>query len=153
MAGDNPTTPHGIRDMSGKINLNTGFIIVQQHPIIDELMEEWINCPNGKTWPECESMRWDWKHEQGAFSSFIRYDERFRDHIKTLPCMEANGYDTDDDWPFCHGHLVSHNWDRKKKIPKLAKKGLASGTLRRLHAQFLERQDQHFRIEKDFLGA
>lgn len=151
MAEDNPTTPRGLRDMSGHINLNTGFIIAQQHRVMKELMREWLDCPLGRTWAKCQRTQWDWKHEQGAFSSFIRYDERFKDFIKVLPCMEANGYaGADADWPYCQGLLISHNWDRKKEVPGLVSHHLAKGTFRALHAQFTLRWSRLFRVEEAF---
>ena len=92
---------------AGVPNVNTGFIVVRNHTAARETLEAVLDCP--ETIPECEYLKRDWPHEQGALSSFIlpKLDPGI---LLETSCDLFNGYDGES---HCAGRFVSHLWNQK----------------------------------------
>lgn len=97
-------------DIKGERNANTGFMIAQNTPIIDQMMKDWAECPSDKKYPECSQWKDAYWHEQTAYSNYIRHDyEKF---TRTIPCDEADGA-PEHNLPEprkCSGRFVRHYW-------------------------------------------
>lgn len=106
-------------DIFGRININTGFIIMQKTAVTENLMTDWLECPSNTKYPECAHWKTDRFHEQSAFSSFLRYD--YADNVRELPCDEANSMPLTygGRWrnkAVCSGKYVSHFWADKNGL-------------------------------------
>lgn len=99
-------------DTHGRVEQNTGVVILQNTPYTKEMVDAWRRCPDEKRYPGCGKWKQSWSHEQRAFSNYIRYDynatgnvvvsRRLIDALLTctktdtrmqeLPCDESQGY-------------------------------------------------------------
>jgi hypothetical protein len=110
MAKDPANEPQNF-DSKGRINDNTGFMIIQDLPASHEIIEKVEQCPEDpERYPGCDKFKMEWPHEQGAFSEHIRYE--YPGSINELNCTEANGY-PGSGREDCEGVFIRHFWDRK----------------------------------------
>lgn len=78
-------------DSRGNRLVNTGFVIAQQSKRTQEMYKAWGECPLETRYANCSEWKFDFAHEQAAFRNYIRYNVDRPEHIKVLPCVEANG--------------------------------------------------------------
>ncbi|SMR48131.1 unnamed protein product [Zymoseptoria tritici ST99CH_1A5] len=141
-----PDKPYN-KDRTGKLYLNTGFIIAQDQPKTREIMDEWRVCPEeGGRHPECTAFKKQMFNvtDQGGFGTFIRYD--FEGSVRHLPCKEANGFPQSE--TECQGELISHLWTGKDSWIKDKVGGQVTGDLlEALHGLF-RRDAEAFRLRE-----
>lgn len=108
------------KDIHGRLNVNTGFIIAQASEKAQQLFKDWAECPEETRYPGCGQWKDRMFHEQAGFSSYVRYDfleglsiESEQPYIRTLPCNEANGVPREKALG-CTGQLVRHYWGSKE---------------------------------------
>lgn len=103
------------KDKFHRVNLNTGFIIAQNIPRTHEILTAWEGCPEPDSkYENCTDFRTAGPGrptDQGAFSTYIRYDFDHKEDIKELPCTEANGYPASHSG--CNGDFIRHFWTGK----------------------------------------
>ncbi|KAJ4294909.1 hypothetical protein N0V88_005148 [Collariella sp. IMI 366227] len=100
-------------DSKNNTVLNSGFIVLQNLPHTQDMMQAWIECTTEKRYPGCGHWKEKWSHEQRAFSEYIRYDfNPDGNNIVEIPCNDANGFpglvghfDVIDD---CKGEFFRH---------------------------------------------
>lgn len=142
------------KDRFGKLYLNTGFIIAQNKADTYRILDAWRRCPDdGEPYPECTAFRLNGPGrptDQGGFGTFVRY--AFAEHIRELPCAEANGYpqsDTD-----CAGVFVRHLWTGKDDQIKVdVGEQLPGPFLRLFHEQFAAERAAFYVEERDLAPA
>ena len=61
-------------DSRGKVLLNTGVVVAQNMPHTFDMLNAWRTCTDEVRYPGCGKWKFDWSHEQRAFSEYIRYD-------------------------------------------------------------------------------
>lgn len=97
--------PHGI------LYFNTGFVIAQNSTRTHEIIDAWLDCPNGDKYNDCKRFAYDWPHEQAALVGFVKQNEfTLPNDIRSVPCSEANGSPWTAEEHGCRGALVSHLW-------------------------------------------
>lgn len=96
-------------DAFGRIVMNSGFLITQQTPLADGLMQDWINCPSDVKYENCSHWKDVFAHEQSAFSNHIRYDKEYKDSIREIPVEDVH-----------LGRFTKHYWGAKHK-PEIEK--------------------------------
>lgn len=80
-------------DSKGLLVLNTGFVVAQNSPLTQELLEAWRDCTSETRYSDCGQWRYTWSHEQRAFSEYIRYDfNKTPETIVSIPCDDAVGW-------------------------------------------------------------
>lgn len=141
------------KDKFGKLYLNTGFIIAQNNKKTYEIMDAWDKCPDeGEPYPECTEFRKaspGRPTDQGGFGTFVRYT--YKDNIKTLPCMEANGFPLSDSG--CHGTFIRHLWTGKDDWIKIDVGTQTPGPyLEMFHKQYLAEKKDFYVTEQTLLG-
>lgn len=119
-------------DMYGNLNLNTGFVITQNTPEFSDLMQDWIDCPTGVTYPNCTHWHYNFFHEQSAFSDYIRYD--YPDSVRAIESADADGPD---------GKFVRHYWHNKTDLPEIVKHGIADRFMPGVLELLANTWDQH----------
>ncbi|KAH6885313.1 hypothetical protein B0T10DRAFT_539685 [Thelonectria olida] len=148
-----PDTQHN-RDRFGNLFLNTGFMIMQNNTKLYEMFKDWDDCPNeGGKYPGCTEFRnrkgWQ-PTDQGGFGTFIRYD--YKDHIKELPCTEANGFPESNTG--CNGEFIKHVWLGKEDRLVLAVGAVFPGVLlETFHKQFINEKDTFFTTEDKIMAG
>jgi hypothetical protein len=123
------------RDERGNVNLNTGFIIAQASERTTRMFNRWENCVNDNEFANCSKWRWDWSHEQAAFSNYLRYEYTRPNEIISLPCAEANGYPKRVELG-CTGEFVRHYWQDKGATVGALQDAVTQYAALRLHDQF-----------------
>lgn len=103
------------KDIHGKYNTNTGFMIAQKTLDLSNLMLDWINCPTGVKYPDCPQFDQAYFHEQSAFSNYVRYD--YPDSIRDINFFEANGMT---------GKFIRHYWWAKDRLREIVKDDLVN---------------------------
>jgi hypothetical protein len=162
MALDIDTTP--AVDSYGRDRVNAGFVTLQNHPLTDQLLHEWAECPDrgaaGLQLPDsdgkmvqnlflgCEKLKNVWPAEQGAFNSYIRY--LYPDSVRELPCdegMGSPGFPLD-----CKGKLVQHYTLNKDQVHEGSQDALAAGFMQSLQTHMTDRKQElvHERLTNDF---
>ena len=146
-----PNSPNN-KDRFGKVYLNTGFIIAQNHKRTYEIMDAWAGCPEPDSkYVNCSDYmnnRPGKPTDQGAMGTYIRYDFEEKEDIRELPCTEANGYP--ESHSGCSGYFIRHVWTSKQDM-------LLSGVARSMagtmfedqHRRFLDSRGKFFMDEKD----
>lgn len=122
-------------DERGNIALNTGFIIAQSHPRTVELFDAWEDCVSGRYFDRCSKWRYEWSHEQAAFSNYMRYEYNASNEILSLSCTEANGYPQRADEGYL-GEFVRHFWLDKPLVVDAFRHAVARYTALSLHGLF-----------------
>lgn len=109
-------------DLRGRLSINTGFLIWQNTPRTDKMLEDWENCPN---LPACRRYLFEWYHDQSGLNSFVRWGNE--DVVREVPCNEANGasFYLAGDNQGCVGQFISHYWVDKGTVDLAAKSALA----------------------------
>jgi hypothetical protein len=125
-------------DDRGNPSENTGFMIIQNHPLTFELYEAWAECPEDTRYENCSHWKHPRQREQAAFSNYIRYDPAFEPTIQILPCLEANGYPERFDETRCKGTFVRHLWGNKEWVKDTMARGVMQAFAPRLHGHFME---------------
>jgi len=107
-------------DSKGLRVLNTGLVIAQNSPTTLELLEAWRDCTSEERYEGCAQWKYEWSHEQRAFSEYIRYDfNNTPETIVTIPCDDAVGWpgfrkdmlfegSPNQDVSDCNGNFVRH---------------------------------------------
>lgn len=141
------------KDRFGKLYLNTGFIVAQNNPMTHKIMDHWSKCPDDNgPYPGCEKFRLNQPGQptdQGGFGTFVRYN--FTEHIRELPCTEANGYPQGGSG--CHGVFIRHLWFGKDDQIKLDVGQQMPGPYPKLfHEQYLREKPTFYIEEADLLA-
>ncbi|KAF5679408.1 hypothetical protein FHETE_825 [Fusarium heterosporum] len=131
------------RDASGKVMMNTGFMIAQQSDETQELFDKWDQCPTSGKYQGCDRWAKEWAHEQGAFSNHIRYDYNSTEKIGVIPCMDGNGAPYIGD-KTCGGVFIRHHWFRKNAPAEDLQRILLNTIVSRLHVGFQYDMEQNF---------
>ncbi|KAF4448548.1 hypothetical protein FALBO_16788 [Fusarium albosuccineum] len=147
-----PDTEHNL-DRFGKLFLNTGFMIMQNHNKTYEIFKDWDDCPNDNSkYPGCTEFRQrkGWQPtDQGGFGTFIRYD--YPNDILELPCTEANGFPESNTG--CNGKFIKHVWLGKEDRLVLAVGAVFPGVLlETFHKQFLAEKDSFYTTEDELMA-
>ncbi|KAI4682057.1 uncharacterized protein J4E88_004945 [Alternaria novae-zelandiae] len=80
-------------DSKGMRVLNTGLVVAQNSSTTLELLDAWRDCTSETRYKGCAKWRYEWSHEQRAFSEYIRYDfNKTPETIVTIPCDDAVGW-------------------------------------------------------------
>ncbi|KAF1840156.1 uncharacterized protein K460DRAFT_322505 [Cucurbitaria berberidis CBS 394.84] len=104
-------------DSKGMRVLNTGFVVAQNSELTLELLEAWRDCTSEKRYPGCAQWKFEWSHEQRAFSEYIRYDfNQTAETVVSIPCDDAVGWpgfkkDVEGGNPGisdCNGNFIRH---------------------------------------------
>ncbi|KAH7367295.1 hypothetical protein B0T11DRAFT_275055 [Plectosphaerella cucumerina] len=147
-----PKAEHNV-DKQGKLYDNTGFMIVQNRPVTFEMMDDWAVCADeGGKHPDCVEYRtvaFGRPSDQGGFGNFIRYD--YKDHVKELPCAEANGFP--EDRSECLGTFIKHLWSGKNELIKIAiGEQLPGKFLEIFHRQMMKEKDSFYLTEERLMS-
>jgi hypothetical protein len=126
------------KDERGNINLNTGFIIAQASPRTTEMFNVWEDCVTDRKFDKCSKWRYEWSHEQAAFSNFMRYEYQRGSEVIELSCTEANGYPQKAAESGCHGEFVRHFWLGKEFAVDALRDTVSRYMALRLHDTFHE---------------
>jgi len=110
-----PLEPQYNSDRFNRTYTNTGFMLVQNNRHTMDILKAWHECPDDKRYPGCSEWKQPKFHEQSAFGEYIRYD--FEEHIKELPCAEANGF-PGVTVSNCQGKFIRHYWFDKPLVKK-----------------------------------
>ncbi|KAF2235922.1 hypothetical protein EV356DRAFT_499146 [Viridothelium virens] len=127
-------------DSRGRLNQNCGFIIAQNNAKTHEIMKDWLECPDGTRYEDCDHWKNNHYHEQGAFSNHVRYD--YGDWIRTLPCDHANG--APEGGQGCTGKYVRHYWVSKDAIKPAVDETFMQSIFGKAHRQFVENLNETF---------
>ena len=95
---------------AGTLNVNTGFIVARNHSVTRQTLQAVLDCP--ETIAECEHLKKDWPHEQGALSSYILPHLQPNTLLETS-CDLFNGYAGESS---CEGRFISHLWNQKHQL-------------------------------------
>jgi hypothetical protein len=123
------------RDERGNINLNTGFIIAQASDRTTQMFNTWEDCVTDEKYANCSKWRYEWSHEQAAFSNYLRYEYNLPNEVISLPCAEANGYPSTAE-SGCTGEFVRHYWLNKDATVGALQDAVTQYAALRLHDQF-----------------
>ncbi|KAH8703180.1 hypothetical protein BGW36DRAFT_312173 [Talaromyces proteolyticus] len=123
------------KDSRGNTNLNTGFIIAQASPRTTEMLNVWEDCVTDTKFEKCSKWRYEWSHEQAAFSDFMRYEYERGTEVIELACTEANGYPQKAD-SGCSGEFVRHFWLGKELVADALRDTVSRYMALRLHETF-----------------
>ncbi|OKL57913.1 hypothetical protein UA08_06441 [Talaromyces atroroseus] len=134
------------KDEHGNVNLNTGFIIAQASPRATEMFNIWEDCVTEDRYANCSKWRYEWSHEQAAFSNYLRYEYSGESEVISLPCAEANGYPSRAELG-CTGEFVRHFWQDKGQTVSALQDAVTQYTTLRLHEQF------HNQLEHTLVNA
>lgn len=116
-------------DSKGLRVLNTGLVIAQNSSTTLELLEAWRDCTSETRYKGCSQWKYEWSHEQRAFSEYIRYDfNKTPETIVSLPCDDAVGWPgfredvlsqstLDEDVSDCSGTMFRH-YTKDKSLVK-----------------------------------
>lgn len=116
-------------DSKGLRVLNTGLVIAQNSSTTLELLEAWRDCTSETRYEGCSQWKYEWSHEQRAFSEYIRYDfNKTPETIVALPCDDAVGWPgfredvlsqstVNDDVSSCEGAMFRH-YTKDKSLVK-----------------------------------
>ncbi|GAM33628.1 hypothetical protein TCE0_011f00671 [Talaromyces pinophilus] len=129
------------RDEHGNVNLNTGFIIAQAGERTTQMFNVWEDCVTDEKYANCSKWRYEWSHEQAAFSNYLRYEYTRPNEVISLPCAEANGYPSKAELG-CTGEFVRHYWLDKGATVGALQDAITQYAALRLHDQF-HRQMEH----------
>lgn len=136
-------------DSRGRLYDNTGFIIAQSHPTTFDMMTDWAQCADdGGKFPNCTEWRFkkpNHPSDQGGFGNYVRYE--YLDHIKELPCSEANGFF--EHRTECVGTFVKHLWTGKNELLKIAVAQQIPGKFLELFHQQMMAEKEHFYLTED----
>eukprot|EP01040_Poterioochromonas_malhamensis_P007892 gene7892-8532_t len=105
-------------------NINTGFQIWKNSPLLKVINDEWIRCPEIID-EECEFWNQKWGFDQGAFNYMKYYfQQHYNLQLQIIPCSEANGFPSyisnyhveegEKGNQNCSGEFVSHFWQNSK---------------------------------------
>ncbi|KAF1943292.1 hypothetical protein EJ02DRAFT_453387 [Clathrospora elynae] len=115
-------------DSKGLRVLNTGFVVAQNSPTTLELLEAWRDCTSETRYPGCSRWRYEWSHEQRAFSEYVRYDfNKTAETVISIPCDDAVGWPgfrkdmnkpnkPNEDVSDCNGNFVRHYTLGKSRV-------------------------------------
>jgi galactosyl transferase GMA12/MNN10 family len=134
------------KDERGNVNLNTGFIIAQASKRTTEVFNIWEDCVTEDRFANCSKWRYEWSHEQAAFSNYLRYEYSGESEVIQLPCAEANGYPSRAELG-CTGEFVRHFWQDKGQTVSALQDAVTQYTTLRLHEQF------HDQLEHTLVNA
>lgn len=129
------------RDERGNVNLNTGFIIAQAGDRTTQMFNEWEDCVTDQKYTNCSKWRYEWSHEQAAFSNYLRYEYNRPGEVISLPCAEANGYPARTELG-CTGEFVRHYWQEKGATVGALQDAVTQYAALRLHDQFHRHMDR-----------
>ncbi|KAK4089010.1 hypothetical protein Purlil1_6443 [Purpureocillium lilacinum] len=141
------------KDRFHKLYLNTGFIIAQNNPTTYKIFDAWQKCPDdGEPYPECTQFRLNapgQPTDQGGFGTFVRYN--FTEHIRELPCTEANGFPESDSG--CKGQFIRHLWTGKNDQIKIdVGEQLPGPYLQMFHERFTAERSYYYINEPDLMA-
>jgi len=127
--GHVPKLPRSYDHVSHQLGVNTGFMIVQNTPIIDTLMKDWAECPSEVKYKGCAHWKQVLWHEQSAFNEYIRYD--YPNVTREVPCTEVNGAPEHraQGESHCDGMLVRHYWVAKNGVKAAVQASIAEAVL------------------------
>ncbi len=105
-------------------NINTGFQIWKNSPLLKVINDEWIRCAEIID-EECEFWNQKWGFDQGAFNYMKYYfQQHYQLQLQIIPCSEANGFPSyisnyhveegEKGNQNCSGEFVSHFWQNSK---------------------------------------
>ncbi|EQK97763.1 hypothetical protein G6O67_004827 [Ophiocordyceps sinensis] len=142
----------GNKDRFGKLYLNTGFIVAQNNPTTYDILDAWQKCPDEDgPYPACVDFRYNapgQPTDQGGFGTFVRYN--FTEHIRELPCVEANGF-PQNDWG-CKGQFIRHLWTSKSDQIKIDVGEQVPGPyLQLFHQQYMDERDGFYMTESSLM--
>lgn len=120
-------------DTKGKVMLNSGVIVAQRLERTREIFSAWSSCTGeGGTerYEGCGTWRYNWAHEQRAFSEYVRYEFDRPDDVREIACADANGYPEKPDFVLsqCNGDFFRHHWEKKW----VAKKAIAGALMQNI---------------------
>lgn len=123
------------QDSTGRIVLNTGFIIAQNNNLTKQILKQLALC--GETIPGCETWKNKWSQEQRAFSDYFRDKMKVGSELIIAPCNDLNGYE--ESGTGCSGTLVTHVWNAKHTIKKRLKKLMLQNLMTILEQQMWDK--------------
>lgn len=106
------------QDSKGRATLNMGFIIARNNNLTRQILRQLALCT--EMVPGCKRWRFEWSHEQRAFSEYFRDRMQIGSELIIAPCNELNGFDVSRSG--CHGILVTHGWTIKGSMKDRLKK-------------------------------
>jgi len=106
------------QDSKGRPALNMGFIIARSNNLTKQIFKELALC--GDTIPGCEKWKFEWSHEQRAFSEYFRDRFKVGSELIVAPCADLNGFE--ESRSGCYGTFVLHVWTAKKSMKERLKK-------------------------------
>lgn len=117
------------QDSKGLLVLNTGLVIAQNSSETLDLLEAWRDCTTETRYKGCARWKYEWSHEQRAFSEYIRYDfNSTPETIVSIPCDDAVGWpnfredalhepgNRNQDISDCNGNFVRHYTTGKNRV-------------------------------------
>ena len=107
----------------GDVNVNTGFIVVRNDTASRQVLKAVLDCP--ETIAECEHLKRDWPHEQGALNNFV-VPFLAESTLLQASCDLFNGFAGD---YYCKGRFVSHAWTGKNELHLMLVEDMARMTL------------------------
>jgi len=109
--------------------VNTGFMMVQNTSVTDNMFKDWAECPSEVKYPGCAHWKDVMWHEQSAYNDYIRYD--YPNVTREVPCNEVNGAPEhrEQGEAHCDGILVRHYWVAKNKVKEAVQASIAEAIL------------------------
>lgn len=81
------------RDEKKRVWGNPGVSIIRNSPLAIEMLNDWWSCPDDEArYPGCNKWRGVWPAEMTAFANYLRYEDKYKNHINELACQEINGF-------------------------------------------------------------
>jgi hypothetical protein len=145
-------------DSKGLRVLNTGFVVAQNSPLTREILESWRDCTSETKYPGCSEWRYNWSHEQRAFSEYIRYDYNITpETIVSIDCDDAVGWpgflhDVEHGNPGisdCSGNFIRHYTIGKDKVKPAGMLSVMNPLAGMLQTQLLRNQKTAWVKEKE----
>lgn len=81
------------RDEKRRVWGNPGVSIIRNSQLARDMLKDWWSCPDDEArYPGCNKWRSVWPAEMTAFANYLRYEDKYKDHINELACQEINGF-------------------------------------------------------------
>ncbi|KAJ5104909.1 hypothetical protein NUU61_002256 [Penicillium alfredii] len=128
-------------DKRGGINQNAGFFIAQRSPRTRQLLDAWFSCAWDHKQKGCSKYKYNFPHEQGAFSTYTRHLFNDTEDVKRLPCAEANGSPRTKAKYGCGGELVEHYWKAQDAVPAAFQSSIMQYVLLQMHQRFNDNRE------------
>lgn len=100
------------------LNLNTGFMVLRNHPKTILLLQQWYACT--ETIPECQQYT---SKNQPAWNIWFRPQLIKDEELVAIPCGDANGGVVDGRFicgdHSCIGKYISHLWTEKEEAKRI----------------------------------